>query len=90
MLAHARPTMFYIPLVLDTGPAEAKLHCTYVSVYAEVWGVWGHAPPGKSFEFNAVRWLLRLFWGSKRHYYLVGILLSKLSVDFTSLRMSAA
>ena len=30
-------------------------------MYAEARGVWGHAPPGK---FNAVRWLLRLFWGT--------------------------
>ena len=29
-------------------------------VHAEARGVWGHAPPGKFFEFDAVRWLLRL------------------------------
>ena len=39
----------------------------YVSVCAEARGVWGHAPLGKFFEFNAVRWLLRLFWGQKCH-----------------------
>ena len=38
-----------------------------VSVYAEARGVWGHAPPGKSFsKFDAVRWVLRLFW-AKHH-----------------------
>ena len=32
-------------------------------------GVWGHAPLGKFFfDFDAVRWLLRLFLGPKHHY----------------------
>ena len=35
----------------------------YVSVHAYTGArrVWGHAPPGKFFEFDVVRWLLRLF-----------------------------
>ena len=44
----------------------------YQYLYPSAYVVWGHAPlPGKFFEFNAVRWLLRLFWGPKHHYYLL-------------------
>ena len=57
----------------------------YDSVYTEARCVWGHAPPGKCFEFIAVRWLQRLFWGPKRHYY--SLLLSwhgnKILIHFT-------
>ena len=45
--------------------------CTRVRTLActhEARGVWGHAPPGKFFEFDVVRWLLRLFWDPKHHY----------------------
>ena len=45
----------------------------------------GACSPRKIFEFNAVRWLLRLFWGPKHHYYL--LLLSwhgnKILIHFT-------
>ena len=54
-------------------------------MYAEARWVWGHAPPGKRFEYNAMRWLLRLFWGPKCHYY--SLLLSwhgnKILIHFT-------
>ena len=36
-----------------------------VYMYAEAREVWRHAPPGKIFEFDAVRWHLRLFSGPK-------------------------
>ena len=53
------------------GPAYRYLYpSAYVIVYAEARWVWEHAPSRKFFEFNAVRWLLRLFWGPKHHYYL--------------------
>ena len=35
---------------------------------AEARGVWGHAPPGNFFEFDAVGWL-KLLWDPKHHYY---------------------
>ena len=55
------------------GPTYRYLYpSAYVSVYAEARWLWGHAPPPrKFFEFNTVRWLLRLFWGPKHHYYLL-------------------
>ena len=34
-----------------------------ISVYAKARGVWGHAPPKNIFDFDVVRWLLRLFLG---------------------------
>ena len=37
------------------GPTYRYLYpSAYVSVYVEAMWVWGHAPPGKFFEFNAV------------------------------------
>ena len=52
------------------GPAYWYLYpSVYVSVYAETRWVWGHAPSGKFLILNAMRWLLRLFWGPKHHYY---------------------
>ena len=61
------------------GPAEAKLHwsgllvlvaeCMRTLACAQKLGGVGACSPGIFFEFNAVRWLLRLFWGPKRHYY---------------------
>ena len=59
------------------GPAAPSIFCTVerinlykypsanVSVNEEARGVWGYAPPEKVFEFDAVRWLLRLFFGPK-------------------------
>ena len=41
--------------------------------FITVRGVWGHAPPGNFFEFGVVRWLLRLFWDPKHHYFCPGM-----------------
>ena len=56
----------------STGMAEANLHWSGLSAHVPECeaggGVWGHAPLGNFFDFDAVRWLLRLFLGPKYHY----------------------
>ena len=59
-----RPGGIKIALVLLTG---YLYQTAYVSVYTEAREIWGHASPETIFEFDAVRWLLRLFWGPKHH-----------------------
>ena len=68
LLYHYNASTMYNPsgYIYRPGGSRYLYPSAYVSVYAEARGVCGHAPLG---EINAVRWLLRLFWSPKRHYY---------------------